>query len=162
MKGDFRWNLIMCSTGPSMFTASARETIFLHPNTSYKLANTDFKDYGGKFKAVSTRPRDNPSHYMNMHNNDKVRNSKGILSYYDIEKPLSNVDLKHLEGKAVQGHNGKQIYVIENGMKRGIPSFETFMALNYTMTKVIVLTDFKLSQIIIGKEMPVLKYQWPD
>ena len=28
MKTDFRWNLVMCSTGPSLLTASAREVVF--------------------------------------------------------------------------------------------------------------------------------------
>ena len=37
---------------------------------SMQLASTDFKDYGGKFKAVSTRPRDVKDHYMNMGTRD--------------------------------------------------------------------------------------------
>ena len=60
----FRWNLVMCSTGPSLLTASAREVLLNHPDTSVRIASTDFRDYGGKFKAVSTRAGDVSDHYM--------------------------------------------------------------------------------------------------
>jgi hypothetical protein len=54
-------------------TSSAREVIFENPpGLTYKLANVDFRDYGGKFKYITTRIRDNPKHYMNMHNNKQM------------------------------------------------------------------------------------------
>lgn len=158
----------MCSTGPSVLTASAREAVLEQMyigktgldskgkgNTSllmtvdlmdevlgrlpisrlplapftYKLAATDFKDYGGRFKAVSNRPRDNPHHYMNMHK-DKVlparpgetpRREVGLLHSYYNESPYDArvLGFLHTHRIPVQGQNGKEIFVIQDGKKRG-------------------------------------------
>jgi hypothetical protein len=151
-KEAYTWNLVMCSTGPAVFTGSAREVFFEDPTVKVKLANTDFKDYGGKFKAVSTRPSEVKGHYMNMGRGSKA--AVGLLKDYAKEEPLSPAQLQALEQKAVQGHNGKQIFVIEGGKKRGIPNWDTFVSLGYSLNDVIVLTDFKMTRVEIGEEIP--------
>lgn len=96
----YRWSAVMCATGPSLMTASAREIVLSNPpNLVYKLARTDFQDYGGKFKAISTRVRDNPQHYMNMHKNKDTN----LLSYRLPEQPLTTAMLDAWQGEAVQG-----------------------------------------------------------
>jgi hypothetical protein len=76
--------------GPSLLTASAREVILRQPNVSYRLAAVDFKDYGGRFKAVYVPVKSDPKHYMNMH---KKKNSY-FLSEYQPETPVTPQQLK--------------------------------------------------------------------
>jgi hypothetical protein len=41
-------------------------------------------------------------------------------------------------------------------MRRGIPNYDTFIALNFTMVDVRVLSDTRISTIEIGASMPSL------
>jgi hypothetical protein len=159
LRAAYRWQLVMCSTGPSLFTASAREVIFDHPDVPYTLAPDDFRDHGGKFKAIRIKISEDRSHYMHK---DNLR--KGLLaSYYADTHPEANHIpeniLKLWEGEAVQGQNGKQIFVIENMKKRGIQNYETFLALNFTMPDVRVIVDEKLHSIPTGEPMPHMAYK---
>lgn len=160
-----RWSLVMCSTGPSLFTASAREIIFENPlgAIQYKLADVDFRDFGGRFKAVRVRVVDNPKHYMNMHK----KKSMGLLhDYFEDPLGLRNIvtkeDLQLWEGEAVQSQNGKQIFVIQKSSKRGIQNYDTFLALNFTIADVRVISDERLDSIPTGEPMPLLDYVYPD
>ena len=51
------------------------------------------------------------------------------------------------QGRPVQGQNGRQIFVVDRGQRRGIPNFDTFLALNFSMADVTVISDVKLSSI---------------
>jgi hypothetical protein len=44
--------------------------------------------------------------------------------------------------------------VVDGAKKRGIPNYDTFMSLNFTMDTVIVLPDHKVSSIETGDGMP--------
>jgi mannosyltransferase OCH1-like enzyme len=48
LSGAFKWEAIMCATGPSLLTATARAVILASPpppgGVSYKLAGVDFRD----------------------------------------------------------------------------------------------------------------------
>lgn len=149
----YKWAAVMCATGPSLMTASAREVVLANPDTSYKLARTDFKDYGGKFKAISIKVKDDPKHYMNMQNNKDMQ----LLSTYLPEKSVSSSELSEWEGTLVQGQNGKEIFVVNNGKKRGIPNYGTFLKMNFTMADVRVISDYRISTIELGELMPKLE-----
>jgi hypothetical protein len=47
----------------------------------------------------------------------------------------------------VQGQNGRQIFVVDRGQRCGIPNFDTFLARNFSMADVTVISDVKLSSI---------------
>ena len=158
LKAAYRWQLVMCGTGPSLFTASAREVIFENPTVPYTLAHDDFRDHGGKFKAIRMKISQDKKHYMH-----KDNLKKGLLrEYYSDTHPESNKIPDEIltlwEGEAVQGQNGKQIFVIQNLRKRGIQNYDTFMALNYTMPDVRVIADEKLDSIPDGDPMPYMDY----
>ena len=51
------------------------------------------------------------------------------------------------QGRPVQGQNGRQIFVVDRGQRRGIPNFDTFLALNFSMADGTVMSDAKLSSI---------------
>jgi hypothetical protein len=153
LNAAFHWEAIMCATGPSLLTATAREIALKDlPDVTYKLAHTDFKEYGGRFKAVSTPVKNDPKHYMN------TQNKWNLLSSYLPEPVLDEAYFKKWNGFPIQGQNAKEIFVLDNGKRRGIPNFDTFMALNFTMADVIVVSDHQVSSIKTGPPMPPLDY----
>jgi mannosyltransferase OCH1-like enzyme len=98
LTGAYRWEAIMCATGPSLLTATAREVILQDlPGVTYKLANVDFKDYGGKFKAVYVPVKNDPTHYMHKMTG-KLGSSPNLLSNYLPEQPVSAQELKEWQG----------------------------------------------------------------
>jgi hypothetical protein len=156
LNAAFRWEAIMCATGPSLLTATAREIALQElPGVTYKLAHNDFKEYGGRFKAVSTPVKNDPKHYMN------TMNKLELLSSYLPEPVLDDAYLKKWQGHPIQGQNAKEIFVIDHGKRRSIPNFDTFMALNFTMADVIVVTDHQVGSIKMGASMPPLDYTGP-
>ena len=46
-----------------------------------------------------------------------------------------------------QGRNGRQIFVVDRDQRRGISTFDTFLALNFSMADGTVMSDVKLSSI---------------
>ena len=63
-KFDVRWKICMCTTGPPVLTASAREILLElgEKNVNYKLFKRDFQEYGGVFKMPDYN--DKGVHYM--------------------------------------------------------------------------------------------------
>jgi hypothetical protein len=104
------------------------------------------------------RVRDNPNHYMNLLG--KKGSTVHLLADYKNETNLDENTLKTWENEVIQAQNGKQIFVMQRGKKRGIPNYETFLALNYTMSVVRVISDDRVDKIPTGTEMPVLKCRW--
>lgn len=153
LNAAYRWEIIMCSTGPSMLTATARDLVLKNGSAfHYRLANVDFKDYGGKFKAFHNPVKNDPTHYMH-----KMGHNKGhkiLLKEYLPEPSVTEEHLRSWQGQCVQGQNGKEIFVIDGGKRRGIPNFDTFVALNFTLADVIVISDTRVSQIPVGDSMP--------
>lgn len=94
-----RWKVVMCSTGPSMLTATVRLMTAEH-NISVRVLNKDFKDWGGVYKVED---RDGGSYYMNTMNAHNIP----ILKEY---VPFS---IERIEGKVVQ--SAKAMYVVING-----------------------------------------------
>lgn len=81
-----------------------------------------------------------------------------LLSSYLSEPGIEDVYLKKWEGQPVQGQNDKEIFVMDHGIKRSIPNYDTFMALNFTMADVNVISDKRVHSIKTGKPMPLLDY----
>lgn len=62
---------------------------------------------------------------------------------------------KYNEGSLVKG-GGPTIYRIENGMKRSIPDWNTFLKLNFDMNQVQIINDKDLESIPTGDTLPSL------
>jgi hypothetical protein len=153
---SFAWEVIGCATGPSLVTGTARELAFLLGDSfKYRLGGPDFKQYGGKFKAVHMPVKNDPNHYMRNMNRGKGGHTDLLISYLP-EEPVSEIQLKEWKGQAIQGQNGKQIFYVENGKRRGIPDFDTFLAYNFTMADVIVISDTKMATVPLGDPLPSL------
>ena len=80
----------------------------------------------------------------------------GLLGSYYNESSYSSEVLKFLHERRIpiQGQNGKEIFIIEGGKKRGIPNWDAFVGLNLTMADVHVSSDFKVDSIPLGESMP--------
>jgi hypothetical protein len=75
MKYDVKWKICMCTTGPSMLTASARDyyiefmaqhgTSQLPSASEIRVINKDFVEFGGNYKMVRGH-ESNPYHYMHI------------------------------------------------------------------------------------------------
>ena len=60
---------------------------------------------------------------------------------------------KELEGLAVRG-NARQVYLIKDGILRGIPDLGTFQSLQLDLEKIKVLSDREMEVLIIGEPLP--------
>jgi hypothetical protein len=49
------------------------------------------------------------------------------------------------DGKAIRAPSARQVYLVINGTKRGIPDPETFTRMNFTWSDVIWLSDYEMS-----------------
>lgn len=146
------WEIIGCATGPSLFTGTARELAFeLGDNFKYRLGGPDFRTYGGKFKAVHMPVRNDPNHYMR--NMNRHGGHTDLLLSYMPEKMPDEEQLKKWQKLPIQGQNGKQIFIVDEGKRRGIHDWDTFVNLNLTMADVIVISDAKLAAIPIGNSI---------
>ena len=57
------------------------------------------------------------------------------------------------EGSIVRG-NGDKVYVIENGLRRWIPTLTTFFVRGYRWENLVVLSDEALNAIPLGAPLP--------
>ena len=94
---------------------------------------------------------------MNMHKKKSLQ----FLRAYQNETAVTPANLLAWEGEAIQAQNDKEIFVVKCGLRRGIPNFDTFLALNFTLADVRVLSDWKVSGIPKGDPMPSMDYQYP-
>lgn len=59
-------------------------------------------------------------------------------------------------GTLVRLHGGREIFIIENGSKRSIPNFDTFIAMKLDLNKVVSLSPDEFDAIPSGESMPML------
>jgi hypothetical protein len=127
-KYDARWKLCMCTTGPAVLTASAREIILQYgdKNVNYKLFKRDFQDYGGVFKMPDESSK--ATHYM--HTMQKF-NIPLLKEYAELEND-------ELEGRLIS-EDGKDIFLVINGTRKGFADFETFTTFHFNLRHVLRL-----------------------
>ena len=124
---DARWKLCMCTTGPAVLTASAREVVLESNHTiNYKICRRDFHDFGGVFKMPDDSSK--TTHYMFT----MQKYSIPLLGEY-IE--LSN---EELEGRLISS-DGKELYLIYNGTRNGFTNYDTFLAFHFNLRHVLKL-----------------------
>lgn len=58
------------------------------------------------------------------------------------------------EGSIVKGSTGDKVYVIENGLRRWIPTLTTFFVHGYRWENLVVLSDEALNSILPGAPLP--------
>jgi hypothetical protein len=141
---DVKFKPIFCTTG-FVLTYSIRELELegaLQPDEIPRVLVNNFKEYGGKVKAISTQ--NDPNHYRKQLKNHAP-------SFLTEMVPLNMEHfLQYLDGKAVMGDSGKEIWLIQNGQKRTFPDYETFLKMEFTDKHTKHISDYILNQIPDG------------
>jgi hypothetical protein len=78
----------------------------------------------------------------------KISNADGLKSSNALKERRLD-----LNGKAVRGHSGKQLFVVQNGTLHLVPDMDTFKSLHLQLSEVALLPDFELKSIVIGEPM---------
>jgi hypothetical protein len=132
-KHDVRWKLCMCTTGPAVLTASAREVILENGESgvNYKLFKRDFQDYGGVFKMPDDSVKN--THYM--HTMQKF-NIPLLGAYAELEND-------ELEGRIIT-FDGKDLFLVQNNTRKGFANYETFTAFHFHLRHMIHISQARL------------------
>lgn len=160
---DVKWKLCMCSTGPSVLTASAREALLhnglisnqnqsnIHSKSKsidYIIYKRDFHQFGGVFKMPQPKT-DTSEHYMRtMH-----KYNLPLLKSYFVPTTIAD-----LENKLVKQKEENDIFYVCNGSRRGFEDFDTFVKMEFLLKDVVDISKDLLDSI------PLLepKYQPSD
>lgn len=160
-----KWKLVMCTTGPAMFTASIRKAYLKYHyypgegNGPRRIGNAtktldapyvrveqrDFNAFRGQFKLVRGRGQSQENHYMHtMQFRDRL-----LLRNY---KPIP---IQQLEGKLLSldggGEKGPSYYFIaENGMLHNFTSTQHVTAYGFTERHRFVLDKTFYNSLPLG------------
>lgn len=145
-KYDVKWKICMCSTGPAVLTASAREVLSeltytnntaMHiPHFKYTMHKRDYHDYGGVFKARNDSEhasRQDEQHYMR------------TMQKHNIPL-LANYSTGLQDGHVITS-DGKELFYYFNHTRQGFADFDTFTAMTFTTRKLNYITDDKMAGI---------------
>ena len=153
-----RWKLVMCATGPCIFTSTLLECLVedsIHNSTetksSFRLVTSNFLKYKGQFKVVT-------AHYYSK--DHKVGDSDNYVApeHYMISMQKENLPLLRAytpfraeiyEGKVVTLQQGRKekFYHIQNATLRLIPDYYTLDKMGYDTRDIMRFfnhTDFEL------------------
>ena len=110
-----------------------------------RISVSDFKEYGGKCKAIWTGA--DPNHYAKkMKTNPKLLSSYGHL---DV-----NTIIARLNGKVVMGEGkSKSIYFVNDTTKRDFGNFDNFLKCGFTMADVRHVKDQVVTRLRLGPTM---------
>lgn len=150
-----RWDpphkLGLCSTTFTL-TYTLRDLLltgyFLNASVNHLLPRvsvSDYKEYGGKCKAIWTGG--DPNHYAKkMKSNPRLLSSYGHL---DVETIIHR-----LNGKVVMGEGkSKSIYFVDNTTKRDFGNFDNFLKCGFTMSDVRHVKDHVVAKLRPGSTM---------
>ena len=150
LRYDFKWKAVMCTTGPSMLTATLREMV-LQNNASalhLKVCKRDFVEYGGVFKVWDLN---DTNHYMSTMHHQHLMVLKEYL-------PMPPADM--YEGKLITVDK-KEIFLVLDGMRRGFKDFDTFQGLGFNLRNTHHITEAELKHIKSNRTVLTLHdYDW--
>ena len=143
-----KWKLIMCATGPSLFTTTLLEMLVedrIHNSSetksSFRLVQFDFRNYQGEFKVHS-------AHYFSKDNKGGDNNNYVPPTHYMITIRKENIPLlgtyiqfraELYEGKVITLHQSRKerFYRVENNLLRYIPDYYTLDKMGYDTRDII-------------------------
>lgn len=141
---DFPWKICMCATGPSLLTAAAAEVVIEKKvDAEYRIAGRDLSEFNGRFKVSSDRQSE--THYMKLMQ-QRVSSPSLLRSY---STTIEN-------GTLIQLGNDKTVYAVFNNKKCSIPDFTTFLAMNFSLSKVQYMASDQFENITLGEPLPSL------
>lgn len=85
---------------------------------------------------------------------DGCNNTQRKISYHSLKiNTIETPPPSFYNGKPIKG-TPASVYLMENGKKRAIPNWKTFLSFGYTQSDLIELTDAVISKFPIGTEVP--------
>ena len=166
-----------CTTGPSLLTAAARKVVLQckgwsgHKKSkhlddgqlsnrcsglSYRLASTDFRVEGGKFKAVRVRYKtSNTEHYTQV-SGKRGEQAPSFLEQYasdDIQAAAVQDFTKSHNGWLLKGRSERRVFYIEAGRRRPVGGLDIFRINNFTFEDIIHVSDKVVDAIPIGSPL---------
>ena len=110
-----------------------------------RISVSDYKEYGGKCKAIWTGG--DPNHYAK-----RMKSNPQLLSTYghiDVETIIHR-----LNGKVVMGEGkSKSIYFVDKTTKRDFGNFDNFLKCNFSMSDVRHVKDHVIARLHQGSTM---------
>ena len=140
--------LLFCTTFP--FTTSLREKILEgDPEVRPRVCGVDFREYGGRCKAIWTGK--DPDHYRNT-----MKKNNDILSHYSANLKPAEIG-SYFEGFTVMAHSGgKGVFVVRNGSRHTVPDLDTFNAMKLKHDEILYVSDDIFRTIPVGASLPSL------
>jgi hypothetical protein len=169
---------VYCTTGPFLFTATAREIVIQSSMgapgknasaaesgsgsmtsgprllTNMRLGSRDFIKEGALFKVINSNA--DTDHYT------KVKDSNSFLSHQASQDVIISatkafVSSAEMEGQVVMGRSKRNVYYLEKGTKRPVGGMDVFNAYNFSLVHIIHLSDFVMSLLPEGPELTMPK-----
>ena len=151
---DAKWKLVMCTTGPPVLTASAREVLLDYNETGvqYTLHKRDYINYGGVFKMPDMEDgKQESKHYM--HTMQKY-NTPLLSSYKELER-------SDYHGRVISS-DGKELFlVMDNGNRRGFTDYDAFQAFHFHLKDVITLQPEKFAWFALEDKLLTVEEATP-
>lgn len=142
--GDHRGKLLMCAT-TFPITHVAREIVlegnYSEAELGLRVGEDQFKEYGAQIKAWFNDHAAN--HWVKVMNKHKAP----YLREYAPEPDLFN-------GKLIQGPGQREIFLVVDGVRRGFPDFDTFVAMNFDTDNVQIVPHAIIEEIPKGDLLP--------
>lgn len=142
--GDQRWKIIVCATGPDLWTSTIYEMVLTNTFADTRVVDKSFIDYGCYFKignAKHVQARQS-THYYGMRD--------AFLRAYHKTCPAV------FEGQVVQ-HPNAGFFVVQNGSKRAVPSPAALEKMNLSMgASHIVTNPDNWAAIPLGEPLPAV------
>jgi hypothetical protein len=169
---------VYCTTGPSLLTAAARKVVFQCSDRgngikkvkhidnrqlsnrcsgiSYRLASTDFRAEGGKFKAVRVRYKtSNAEHYTQV-SGKRGEQAPTFLEQYateDVQTAAVQDFINSHNGWLLKGRSERRVFYIEAGRRRPVGGLDIFRINNFTFEDIIHVSDKVVDSIPIGSPL---------
>lgn len=165
---------VYCTTGPFMFTATAREVVIqgsskstkLSSNsttaattkflTGFRLASRDFLKEGALFKVINSNADKTHLHYT------KVKDSNHFLTHTASDAVVADavrvfVNSPEMEGQLIMGRSKRNVYYLEKGIKRPLGGMDVLNAYNFSLVHIIHLSDHVMALLPEGPELGMPK-----
>jgi hypothetical protein len=107
-----------------------------------RISQNNFAEFGGNVKAISTQF--DPNHYRN-----KLKKSAPPFLTESIPLNMAHY-LQFMDGKAVMGDSGREIWLIYNGTRRTFGSYDTFLKMEFSDAHTKHVSDQILNMIPVG------------
>ena len=92
-----------------------------------------------------------PDHWVNLIHRRRTPYLRAYKTSY-----VEDVSLMKHEGELIQSPIDKQVYLIQNGTKKGFPNLNTFLSMKYNFENVEIISVDDMNLLTNGGMLPTL------